>query len=196
MRWAWRGISSSTSAVFHRCQTSNWIPTASLPTSSTNSAASASVFRIDQLSMPSSWNGSTARRRPSRSGLARDLAHAADRGLAVAGAGEAEDRRRLVRREDLERAEQRVDPLTEGVRTGQQRQRVNGGDRGNGRRRAEAARAELLERAVVELELPDSDPVDSGLGVRAHVVGEARGERADLRDREPRRLRFSRHPDP
>src|SRR4051794_29464321 len=67
MRCAWRGISSSRPGVFQRCQTSNWIPTASLPTSSRNSAASPSVFRIDQLSIPSSWNGSTARRRPSRS---------------------------------------------------------------------------------------------------------------------------------
>ena len=48
--------------------------------------------------------------------LTRDFAHAADRGLAIAGAREAEDRRRLVRRENLERAEERVDALADDVR--------------------------------------------------------------------------------
>ena len=52
-----------------------------------------------------------------------------------------------------------------------------------------AREAERLERVVVELDLPEADPVDAGLGVRAYVVSEARGERAHLRDREPRRVR-------
>src|SRR6476660_951993 len=47
--------------------------------------------------------------------LARDLAHAADRGLTVAGAGEAEDRGRRVRRQDLERAQYRVHALADGL---------------------------------------------------------------------------------
>src|SRR5438067_5000717 len=88
--------------------------------------------------------------------LARDLAYAADRGLAVARAGEAEDRRRLVRRENLERAQQRGNPLAHGVGAGQQWQRMHRGNRRNCRRGAEAARPELLERTVAELELPDS----------------------------------------
>src|SRR4051812_43036465 len=105
--------------------------------------------------------------------LARDLAYAADRGLAVARAGEAEDRRRLVRRENLERAQHSGHPLAHGAGAGQQRQRMHRRNRWNGRRGAEAARPELLERVVAELELPDSDPVDSGLRICAYVVREA-----------------------
>src|SRR4029079_1616497 len=122
-------------------------------------------------------------------GLARDLAHAADRGLTVAGPGEAEDRRRRVRREGLERAEQRVQPLAHGVGPRKQRQWMHRGHRRDRSRGAEAARLERLARVVVELDLADADPVDAGLGVRAYVVSEARGERAHLRDREPRRVR-------
>ena len=53
MRCAWRSISSKRSGVFHRCQTSNRMPSAGDPISSTTAAASPSVLRIDQLSMPS-----------------------------------------------------------------------------------------------------------------------------------------------
>jgi hypothetical protein len=58
-------------------------------------------------------------------------------------------------------------------------------DLGNGRRRAEAARLEALERVVRELELPDADAVDLGLRIGVEVRGKARAEGADLRDREP-----------
>jgi len=48
-----RSISSSRFGVFQRCQTSNWMPNAGLPTSSISSTASAIVFGIDHSSMPS-----------------------------------------------------------------------------------------------------------------------------------------------
>src|SRR5436305_5836018 len=53
-------------------------------------------------------------------------------------------------------------------------------------RRAEPARAEVRERVVGELELPDADRVRAGGAIRVEVLGEARAEGADLRDREPR----------
>src|SRR2546430_6958273 len=64
--------------------------------------------------------------------LARDLAYAADRGLAVARAGEAEDRRRLVRPENLERAQQRRHPPAPGGGARQQPPPMHGTDRRDG----------------------------------------------------------------
>ena len=53
-------ISSNRSGVFQRCQTSNWMPSAGEPTSSIRSTASPIVLTIDQFSIPSRWNGSSA----------------------------------------------------------------------------------------------------------------------------------------
>ena len=49
-----------------------------MPTSSISSTASAIVFTIDQFSIPSRWNGSSAIRSPSALGLGADLAQAVD----------------------------------------------------------------------------------------------------------------------
>jgi hypothetical protein len=62
---------------------------------------------------------------------------------------------------------------------------MNGRDLRNGGGGAEAALLEALERVVRELQLPDADAVDAGLGIGGQVLGEARAEGADLRDREP-----------
>jgi hypothetical protein len=59
------------------------------------------------------------------------------------------------------------------------------GDVRDGGRCAETALLEALERVVRELHLPDADAVDPGLGIGVEVLGEARAEGADLRDREP-----------
>ena len=101
--------------------------------------------------------------------------------------------------EPVHRGAERGDPILRIVGARQQRQRQHRRDGGHGRRGAEAARRELLERLRVvavlgELQLPDPDPVDTGGGIGANVVGEARGERAHLRDRELRgALGFPRH---
>jgi hypothetical protein len=42
----------------------------------------------------------------------------------------------------------------------------------------------VLERVVLELQLPDPDAVDAGLAVGGQVLDEVGTEGADLRDRE------------
>src|SRR5262249_9608242 len=131
-------------------------------------------------------------------GLRGELAEPRDGGLAVARSGEAEDRRRLEAREALERVEQRVDALPRVVRARDERQGMDRRNLRHGRRRAQTARAEELERLVVgalpELLLPDPDRRDARRGIRVNIVGEARGERAHLGDREARdSVRCSRH---
>jgi hypothetical protein len=118
-------------------------------------------------------------------GFGADLAEALDDGRTVARAGQADDAGRVEGGEAVERAEDRGDPLARVVRARQERQRVDRGDRRDGGRRPEAARLEALERVGRELQLPDADAVDPGLGIRGEVLGEARAEGADLRDREP-----------
>ena len=145
-RWMCVSMWSRRSGVFQRCHTSNWMPSAGLPTSSISSTASGIVLIRDQLSIPSRWNGSSAMRMPARSASARDRAQAVDDrgarvvGVAIAGrAGEADDRGRAERGEPVDRCADGVDPLLRVVRAGEQRQRQDGrdgGDRGGG---AEAA---------------------------------------------------------
>ena len=53
--------------------------------------------------------------------LPRDLAHPVDCGATVTRSGEAQNRRRFIRRKDFERAKERVDALADGVRARQQR---------------------------------------------------------------------------
>ena len=96
----------------------------------------------------------------------RYFAQAAERGRAVARAGEAEDGGGLECREPVERAEDRVDSVTRIGRAGEEWQRQDRGDGRDGGGRAEAALAQERERVVVgtvaELQLPDADPVQAG----------------------------------
>ena len=92
-------------------------------------------------------------------GLGDDLAQAADRGVLLAGAGEAEERGGLEGGETVERAEDRVRSLARIARPGQVRERIDGGDARDGGGRAEAAFAQECDRfvvwAVAELQLPE-----------------------------------------
>ena len=85
----------------------------------------------------------------------------------------------------------RLDPLVRILRAAEQRQRQDRGDRGHGGRGLEAARLEELEQleilALGQLQLPDADPVQAGLGVAPQVVREARPQRRDLGHGDPRR---------
>src|SRR5438270_281064 len=116
-----------------------------------------------------------------------------------AGAVErAEDGGRLEGRGPVQRAQDRVDAVARLVGAREERQGEDRRDRRDGGRRAEPALAEerdrLVVQAVAELHLPDADAVEAGGRVRAHVVREARGERAHLRDGNPRQtVRFTRH---
>ena len=53
--------------------------------------------------------------------LPRDLAHPVDCGRTFTWSGEAQDRRRFIRRKDFERAKERVDARADGVGARQQR---------------------------------------------------------------------------
>jgi len=55
----------------------------------------------------------------------------------------------------------------------------------DGGRRTEPALLEALERVVRDLQLPDADGVDPGVAIGGEVLGKARADGADLRDREP-----------
>ncbi len=106
-----------------------------------------------------------------------------------AGAGQADDPARPKRRQPVQRAEDRVDALPGIIGAAEQRQRKNGGHGRNRRGAVEPGALEQKQRVVVgavaELLLPDADPVEPGGTVCLDVVGEARRERGDLRDRDP-----------
>ena len=154
---------------------------------------------IDQFSTPSRWNGSSASRTPALSASrasvrspSTTIARASPGSRSPAGPVKQSTADGLEPREPVHRGAERGDPLPRILRAGQQRQRQDRRDGGDRRRRAEPARGKLLARLLVrslaELQLPDADPVDAGVRVRAQVVGEARGERAHLRDRDQRQL--------
>ena len=110
-----------------------------------------------------------------------------DREVAVAGARQEHGVRRLERGQALQRPAVRIDPLGRILRPAEQGQRQDRRDGRDGGCARETARLEPLERVVFQLQLPDPDPVEARRRVRADVVGEARPERRDLRDRDARR---------
>jgi hypothetical protein len=96
----------------------------------------------------------------------------------------------VERGEPLEAHAVRLDALGRILRATEKRQRQDRRKRGDRGGRLETARLERLERLDVaagrELQLPDADAVQSRRRVQAEVVGEARPDRRDLRDRDAR----------
>jgi hypothetical protein len=130
-------------------------------------------------------------------GLVRDRPEAVDDDApclvgiaALGGPGQADEGARPERREPLEARAVRLDALRRILGAAEKRQRQDRRDRRDGRRGAEAARLEQLERlgvaALRQLQLPDAEPGETGVGVEPNVVGKARPDRRDLRDRDSR----------
>ena len=184
--------------MFQRCQASNWIPSAGgSPASSISSTASGIEEAIVHSSPPSRWYGSSAIRSPSRSASAA-IVRSPSTTIARASSGSRPSPvpvrqtiplgRNGASRSSSRRTPRRARPGPSGPpRSGSGR---IDGTTGTAAADVEAARLEQLERrrvaVLAELLLPDADAVEAGGGVEANVVGEARPDRRDLRDRDSR----------
>ena len=161
----------------------------------------------DQFSIPSRWNGSSASRTPALSASRASVAQPVDDDRAASPGSRSPGpvKQRTAdgsnRASRCERAQSDVDPLAA--------DRPGPGSSGSGRIDGTAGTA-VAEPSPLAASCSSASssgpspsfssqmPIPSNAGgrVRAQVVGEARGERAHLRDREQRQLLSPRHPEP